>query len=89
MDVKFVLPIISIDIKEQTKLEVNLAQIDRFSLPKKHKNGHISEILSKWLSLKSLLFLHFFMNLSETFRIDVNIDFANTNHGGLLKDNHV
>ena len=24
------------------------------------------------------------MNLSETFRIDVNMDFANTNHGGFL-----
>ena len=34
-------------------------------------------ILAKCQSPKSLLFLQFFMNLSETFRIDVNIDFAN------------
>ena len=25
-----------------------------------------------------------YINLSETFRIDVNMDFANTNHGGFL-----
>ena len=32
MDFKFVLPMISIDIKGQTKLEVNWTQIDPFSL---------------------------------------------------------
>ena len=43
MDFKFVLPIISIDIKGQTELEVNWTQIDYFSLQKKQKNGHISK----------------------------------------------
>ena len=41
-------------------------------------------ILSKCHSPKSLLQLHFSMNLSETFRIDVNMDFAHTNHGRFL-----
>ena len=46
--------------------------------PKNHKNGHISkcQILAKFQSPKSLLLLHFSMNLSETFRIGINIDFA-------------
>ena len=30
-------------------------------------------------SPESLLLLHFSINLSETFRIDVNMDFAHTN----------
>ena len=34
MDFKFVLPFISIDIKELTKFEVNWTQIDNFSLRK-------------------------------------------------------
>ena len=38
-------------------------------------------ILPKCHSPKSLLLLHFSMNLSETFRIDVNMDFAHTNYG--------
>ena len=37
MDFKFVLLIISIDIKEQTKLAVNWTQIDHFSLQKTTK----------------------------------------------------
>ena len=37
MDFKFVLPIISIDIKEQTKLEVDWTQIDYFSRQKTQK----------------------------------------------------
>ena len=41
-------------------------------------------ILSKCHSPKSLLLLHFSMNLSETFRIDVNMDFAHTNYGRFL-----
>ena len=34
-------------------------------------------ILAKCQSPKSLILLNFSMNLSETFRIDVNMDFAN------------
>ena len=41
-------------------------------------------ILPKCHSPKSILLLHFSMNLSETFRIDVNMDFAHTNHGRFL-----
>ena len=79
MNFKFVLPIISIYIKRQTKLEVNWTQIDHFSLQKNHKIGHISVSHFAQVSI-----LHFSMNLSETFRIDVNMDFANTNDGGFL-----
>ena len=38
-------------------------------------------ILPKCHSPKSLLLLHFSKNLSETFRINVNMDFAHTNRG--------
>ena len=38
-------------------------------------------ILPKCHSPKSLLLLHFSMNLSETFRINVNMDFAHTERG--------
>ena len=41
-------------------------------------------ILPKCHSPKSLLLLHFSMNLSETFRINVNMDFAHTNCGQFL-----
>ena len=34
-------------------------------------------ILAKFQSPKSLIPLHFSMNLPETFKIDVNMDFAN------------
>ena len=34
-------------------------------------------ILAKFQSLKSLILLHFSMNLSEAFKIDVNMDYAN------------
>ena len=35
-------------------------------------------ILAKCQSPKSLLLLHFFMKVSETFSIDINMDFANS-----------
>ena len=41
-------------------------------------------IFPKWRSPKSILLLHFIMKFSETFKIDVNMDLANTNHGGFL-----
>ena len=84
MDFKFVFSIISIDIKGQTKLEDKWAQIDHFCL-KKHNNGHISKCHFAQVSItEKLLLLHFSMNSSETFRIDENIDFANTVHGAFL-----
>ena len=41
-------------------------------------------ILPKSHSSKSLLLLHFSMNLSKSFRINVNIDFAHTIRGRFL-----
>ena len=38
-------------------------------------------VLQVYHSPKSLLLLHFSTNFSETFRINVNMDFAQTNHG--------
>ena len=85
MDFNFVLPIMSIDIKGQTKLEVNWTQINHFSLQKYTKMA-ISQnpILLKWRSPKSLLLLNFSIKIFETFRIDVNMDFASTCHDGFL-----
>ena len=85
MDFKLVLPSIYINFDIQTKFEVNQTQIGYF-IPKqlqKLTKVAISQnpILPKCHSPKSLLLLHFSMNLSETFRIDVNMDFAHTNHG--------
>ena len=41
-------------------------------------------ILAKWQSPKSLLFLHFLINLSQSFKIDVIMDFANNIGGGFF-----
>ena len=78
MDFKFVLPIIVVHIEGQTQLEVNWTQIDHVGFQKTTKLA-ISEnaIFAKCQSPKSLLLLYFSMNLFETFRIDVNMDFAN------------
>ena len=82
---RFTLTLIYINFDIQTKFEVNQTQIGH-SIPKKLQKltkVAISQnpILPKCHSPKSLLLLHFSMNLSETFRIDVNMDFAHTNHG--------
>ena len=69
MNLKFVLLILSNDIKGPTKLEVNHTQIEHFSLKK----------TQKWLYLKIPFFpsvnhqkAYFsYMNFSEIFRIDV------------------
>ena len=85
MDFNFGLPLISIDIKGQTKLEVNWTRIDDFSFLKTTKISIFQNpILPECQSPKSLLLLLFSMNLSETFRSDVNMDFVDTNHGGFL-----
>ena len=88
MDFKLVLPRIYINFDIQTKFEVNQTQIG-YSIPKKLQKltkVAISQnpILPKCHSPKSLLLLHFSMNLSETFRIDVNMDFAHTNYSRFL-----
>ena len=72
----------------QTKFKVNQTQISH-SIPKKlQKLTKVviskNPILPKCHPPKSLLLLHFAMNLSETFRIDVNMDFAHTNNGRFL-----
>ena len=96
MDFKSVLSMICIDIQGQTNLEVNWTQIYHFALqpPKPTKNGHIS--WKSHFAFTSIPFFilpvnhqkayspTFFMDLSETFRIDVNMDFTSTNHGGFL-----
>ena len=65
MNFKFVLPcIFHINFGIQTKFKVNQTQIGH-SIPQK---------LTK-VTIKSQL-LHFSMNFSETFRINVNVDFA-------------
>ena len=72
IDFKFVLLNIYINFDTQTNFEVNQTQSSHSipkNTPKKHQSGHIS---------KSLLLLHFSMNLSETFRNNVNMDFAHT-----------
>ena len=85
MDYEFVLPNISTDIEGQAKLEVNWTQIDHLAC-KKNRKMAISQnpILPRCQSPKSLLLLNFSMNLSETFRNDVNMDFLNINDGGFL-----
>ena len=88
MDFKFVLPCIYINFDIQTNFEVNQTQIGH-SIPKilqKITKMAISQnpILPKCHSPKSLLLLHFSMNLSETVRINVNMDFAHTNYGRFL-----
>ena len=87
MDFKLVFPAFTLTVI-QTKFEVNQTQIG-YSIPKKLQKLtkvaiSLNPILPKCHSPKSLLLLHFSMNLSETFRIDVNMDFAHTNYGRFL-----
>ena len=84
MDLKFFLPVIYFNFNIQTNFEVNRAQIGYF-IPKITKMA-ISQnpILPKCHSPKSLLLLHFSMNFSETFRMYVNMYFANTSSGRFL-----
>ena len=88
MDFKFGFLGIYIYFDTQTNFEVNQTQINHSipkNTPKNHQSGHISKPHSpNCHSPKSLLLLHFSMNLSETFRINVNMDFAHTNHGRFL-----
>ena len=81
MDFKFVLPLIYINFNIQTNFEVNQTQIGN-SIPKntpiKITKMAISQnyILPKCHLPKSLLLQHFSINLSETFRINLNMDFS-------------
>ena len=73
MDFNFVLPIIYTNIEGQTQLEVNWTQIDYVGLQKTAKMAlSQNAIFDKCQSPKFLPLLQFSMNLSETFRIDVN-----------------
>ena len=85
MNFKFVLPFIYINFDMQTNFEVNQTQIGHY-IPKKTPKltkAAISQnlILPNCHSPKRLLLLHFLINLPETFRINVNMDFAHTYHG--------
>ena len=85
MDFKFVLPLIYINIKGETQLEVYWTQIDHFGPQKTIKMAISQNAISAKCQLpKSLLLLHFSIYLSENFRIDVNIDFANNLVRGIL-----
>ena len=88
MDFKFVLPSINSNFDIQTNFEVNQTQIIHsipINTPKITKMAISQDpILPKCHSPKSLLLLYFSMNLSETFRINVNMDFAHTNRGHFL-----
>ena len=70
MDFKFVLPIIHINIKEQTQLEVNLTQIDQFILKKPQKWPYLT--VPFWPSgdhqnlYSSYIFLSICLKLSES-----------------------
>ena len=92
MDSKFVFPRIYINFDIQTKFEVNQTKIGHSILqntPENHQSGHISKPhFPKCHSPKSLLLLHFSKNLSETFRINVNMVFAHTNHGQFFLFRH-
>ena len=88
MDFKLVLPSIYINFDIYKPSLKSIRPKFGHSIPKKLQKltkVAISQnpILPKCHSPKSLL-LHFSMNLSETFRIDVNMDFAHTNHGRFL-----
>ena len=68
------------NFSRQTKLEVNWSQIDHFSLQKNTKIGDISKSDFAQVAItKKPTPLHFSTNMSETFKIEVNMDFANTN----------
>ena len=88
MDFKFVLPIIYINFDIQTSFKVNQIQIAHSITKNTRKITKMAisqnPILPKCDSPKSILLLHFTMNLSENFRINVNMDFAHTNCGRFL-----
>ena len=87
MNFKFVLTSIHINVDIQTKFEVNQNQIDILSqkTPKTHQSDHILKLhFSQVPFTKKPTSPTFSMNFSETFRINVNIDFAHINHGQFL-----
>ena len=85
MDFKFILRKIYINFDIQINFEVNQTQIGH-SIPKNTNMMAISQnpILPNGHSPKSLLLLSFSMHLSETVRINVNMDFAHNNPGRFL-----
>ena len=82
MDFKFVLPTFHINF-DIYKLILNSIKLKLSILSPKITIMAISQnhILPKCHSPKSQLLLHFSMNLSETLRINVNMDFTNTTSG--------
>ena len=89
MDFKFVFPSIYINFDIiQTKFEVNQTDIVHSipkNTPKTHQSGHISKPHFAQVSFtKTPTPPTFFNEFSEKFRINVNMDFAHTNHGRFL-----
>ena len=81
MDFKFVLPCMYINFDTQTNFEVNQTQISHFIPKNNPKNQQCGHYLKTPFCPSVIHLLHFSMNLSETFRINVNMDVAHTNHG--------
>ena len=87
---KFVLPSITINFDKKPSLKSirpKLAILDSISKKlQKLTKVAISQnpIFPKCHSPKSLLLHYCSMNFSEAFRINVNMDFAHTNHGRFL-----
>ena len=85
---QFFLPDIYINFDIKTNFKVNQTQVGHFIPKNTPKITKIAlsqnSILRKCHSPKSLLLLHFSMNLSETLRINVNMDFVHTNGGRFL-----
>ena len=88
MDFKFVYPVFTVTLIYKPILKSIRPKLSILSLLilQKITKMAISQnpILPKCHSPKSLLLIHFLMNLSETFRISVNIDFAHTYRGRFL-----
>ena len=88
MNFKFVLPSIYNNFDIKNKFEVNQTQIDHSKTkktPKTHQSGHISKPHFAQVSFtKKPTPPTFFNQFFETFRINVNMDFAHTNHGRFL-----
>ena len=83
MDVKFFLPSFLLILRDKPSL--SWTQIDHLSLQNSLKWPYLKiPSCSSVNHQNANCLLHFFMNLYETFRIDVNMDFANTNHGRFL-----
>ena len=88
MDFKFVLPYIYINFDIQTNFAVNQTQFGH-SIPKNTpKNQYLKTPFCQSVIHQKAYFSYIFQrNLSESFRINVNMDFSHTNCGRFLIKN--